>query len=635
MEMERRAVILPDLPVELLGEILSNLTPKELKELRLTCRRLACVAEGSLYRNIRFSLLQRDYNNFVEICSRQDVLNQIEEVTWYECGGWSENEKWSTDRTGPLELEELAGEVSNFENGVRNLLKIHYESIPITYNLDPEATRNLMKGIRRTYEEAFWYRKKLDDLSTPREFLKPLLRRLRQGFLKMPRLRTLTSVPMANDWIIGTSGYPLSADIFGHQSSSPGFGMGAHIMLAMDLNVKRLQWIGLGIGSSLRKMKPTMTPTFERLKDIEITITNACGVNPGDCNGLLECLQAASNLRRLRFGVELPKPEDRFLIFERVLRIPYWPHLAALALTELSCAPQTLATCLLRHNNTLRHLEIAHFSFYHYPLAEFMGIVIARMSTAEQWYLQSFNVVCDGIDHFIDEQWLIETIKNPPDEELYDLLVTDELEEMVAEASDMRQWSEYGLVHGHGMDDDNDDDDSSSRCGGRKTWWSLTSWRGKILFQALDEPAMGTHQTEVWKLIHRDGTVIYSDEGYGEEYFSDWDSEAGDEVEATPYGAEFDVFANDSRRPLSLIPTPLGDAHMWLGGFDSMPVSLLSPSIYSTAYSTAPGSFISETENEEAGSQESDGEVPIGGDGRTEMVELFNDLGLPLDETAI
>lgn len=80
---------------------------------------------------------------------------------------------------------------------------------------------------------------------------------------------------------------------------------------------------------------------------------------------------------------------------------------------------------------------------------------------------------------------------------------------------------------------------------------------GDIFCIRVPDGSNGGSTTEIWKFTHRNGTVGYGDEPL--DWFEEWDVDAGDREEPTPFGSALDGFRRLGDHMMKDVASYLGE----------------------------------------------------------------------------
>ncbi|KAK0704473.1 hypothetical protein B0H67DRAFT_557275 [Lasiosphaeris hirsuta] len=188
-----------------------------------------------------------------------------------------------------------------------------------------------------------------------------------------------------------------------------------------------------------------------------------------------------------------------------------------------------LAAALVRAAPSIRHLKLC--TDHGLPEVSYTNLELMLLgpglATANGCALRSLSTVSTGVS-------------NPYEQHIYQLLDNERDYQFLATSENLNA-DEYDI------DVDTDSEDSvciRRRTGPRRAWGRFfhhDAIGGEIFCsQVPPDASTAGHPTEIWKFTHRNGEVAYGDDPSF--WFEDWDSDAGDLEEPTPFGKAIETF---------------------------------------------------------------------------------------------
>ncbi|KAI1496763.1 hypothetical protein F5X99DRAFT_413795 [Biscogniauxia marginata] len=518
------------LPLETLLQILNDqcISRRDWKEIRLVCRSLSNATAVVLFRTVYYSQLINDRDALLSIVERPYLATHVQTLVWYE-----------------LYLDD--------EDHIRTPGKLLEDDGQF------EAIHRLMDEAA-TDPQVFWH---------PRSYCPDEVARegLRSSFFsairRLPNLHTVVSQPMPDRRLIPCDDYPITADLYNFQKdynkSLYHIGLFQYLLPALaefPTKIKHLHWVEEG-GSSITYLDfKQHSICFQKLQSIYLSLDTYHKGN--DADRLARVLGSATDLRQLtlRFHCEQPSP----LLLRAVLKENHWVHLNSIGILGAEFQ-DTLLEFVERHSKTLRQLHLSRpiiskdlEAMRHMSDLRLDSITISYQQWTFPWSrkipedkILAFINGDDGTSDMYDYQYELNY-----DSEEFD--ATEEQNSTDSSYDDSyspprRQYRSTGEQDLAYAEDDNLDgyyrNHANDECLDPEAWprWDWGREGRKIYYWPVESSdgaeTKGRAPTTMWRFEHRDGREVFGGADLvGEEYFSDWDSEAGDEVHATPFGTE-------------------------------------------------------------------------------------------------
>ncbi|XXG96968.1 hypothetical protein Hte_003261 [Hypoxylon texense] len=521
---------LADLPVELFLQIISDerLSRRDWKALRLACPRWAHHVAYLLFRRICISRLRKDRSNFVQIATTPHLAAYVRQLVWYEL----DLEMWTFQTAQDMEMTSLmkkaAGDLKLFWLPLRTNLTLAHED---------EAVRS---------------------------FSSPFTKALNL----LPNLNTFISCAMPGDRILSHyDGYTLQAGLYiVNQTTSRiiGGNDGFFVFMLPELRrrsqIKSLQWAEEGTDTSLYRLRSASPHGFSALTSIDLCIGNSEEIS---LRRLALCLSGAEELRHLSLCFERALHGPGHQVFlEAICQLCDWPYLTSLHLGGVQLPWDSLGPFCRRHYKYLRHLTLVMCE------VTVPDLVLLRGRPSEEdeetrdkpiLRLDSITIRSDD-DEFtclLPQEAILpfvnrtsSYIDHAPGEIRTEISIYDHHTHSTAAYFDSQldefhhAYSNTALREISGEEEEEEDSDSeydSSSNGDfkdtqEKTYWAwgrLSPSGADTYYWQVPDAASADAATTAWEFAHRDGRRACGDDPL--EYFSDWESGAGDAAAPTPY----------------------------------------------------------------------------------------------------
>jgi hypothetical protein len=283
---------------------------------------------------------------------------------------------------------------------------------------------------------------------------------------------------------------------------------------------------------------------------------------PNQHNELAPFLNAANNVRDLSLETKRilpmdPPPEGRrypSLVFPMMRMSPEgnqtaWSHLRSLSLTSMPGVRDVIYTVVEHNAETLKHLHVCNCSLQLSLIEELSTIQNLKLKSVrfEELYIDYALLICEeDMLSFINK----DTAGIRSDSQLFRL---DMLGERIITTVGEERVSHSGSYFLSTRSDDRQsvcsdtasEDSREYRCRTGPFWlWGRYFHNGRpeiFCHQVPQLPSADGARTTVWKFTSRDNEVAYGDDPY--DWFEEWDTEAGDVEEPTPYGPKLYWFS--------------------------------------------------------------------------------------------
>ncbi len=525
--------------------------------LRLTCRSFTTAATTRLFYCIAISKLNKDRDAFLAICHSPHLAQHVHEVEWLE----------------------VCYDVDVFDRLGTPL--------PSTTNAQEDDTAAVCRYFDDQAKTSFWMANLPTlagnpDAASIEEARRDAVAEFRAPFLAaidlLPNLHTFISQQMPSTWAVNSAPeYPMTADLFQRYprdsveeaASQSNDGLIFFLLPAMERltsTVTRLRWADELPGRSYVRLLPAAA--FDGLESLDLCFSRS-GVGPHiSLDHFADaCARAAPTLRRLTLCVAHGENQSscgtagHIVLGPALARSPSC-HLRSLSLVSTRCSDEVLLGLFEAHADTLRHVYLGSID---------VGVqLVRRLAGLASLKLDSIEVVNEG-SRAVCARALARYINGEPigggpgmccsvsdgeesrfgacDRELRRLVegVTTRLP--LATAAICEDWASD-----RGSDAESDASEDSvdyRRRTGPKWVWSRffpadkSFPAGVYCFQVPDSHPRG-HATECWKFTSRDGETACGADPL--EWFDEWDVDAGDVEEPTPYCEALREFWDDGSR---------------------------------------------------------------------------------------
>ncbi|KAK4153432.1 hypothetical protein C8A00DRAFT_15317 [Chaetomidium leptoderma] len=506
-----------------------------------------------IYR-IAISKLIADRDTFLAICHAPHLAELVHEVEWHEIS-------WDADL---------------FENIQRKISS----DLPST-NSEAEDLDGLCSYLVSEAKDVFWLPNATDfggaDLDLVHRTAVAEFKQAFQSALDMlPNLHTFASRPMTSTRAINPdSEYPLDVSHFQAYKGSPeppqtpntNDGLFLFLFPAMERStstVTRLRWADEYPGLSY--FRPMSASALERLESMELCFTPK-PLLVSDQSALASiqeaCSRAAPTVRRLKICKDHGVPEIAIVNIEQTILGPFASSahcaLRSLSLVSVKLRNSPVLVDIIKSNaSSLRHLYLESVTVG--------GDVLQALANASTLQLSTMQLIDDQADSLICEPALLRYINgSQPEECCHPCYNNDDdtynyCDEIVRGwAQDDDQEHRFATVNNFddyfdwaaprttkpycGCDsntssiksDDSiisDDSIAQRSLAGPKWVWGRFFPPHIYCYQVADSHP-DSHPTEVWRFISRHGEVAYGPEPLA--CFEEWDTDAGDVEEPTPY----------------------------------------------------------------------------------------------------
>lgn len=545
--------------------------------LRITCRAFVEAANTRLFYRIVISKLNRDRDAFLTICKSPHLARHVREVEWLEL---SFDVNLFDRMAKPFEI---ADERSKHEAGA------------------------LCRYFEAEAKAAFWMHNAPtgapDFDGTEVEFARTTaVAQFQDEFMaalgRLPNLHSFISAPMNSGRIINSQDaeYPMTTSIFQRYQNKtiPPFppqtndGLFLFLLPAMDRptsTITRLRWADEFPGYSYVRQPPLSA--FERLESLELCLTpEVCGVRMADMSWIPQleaaCKRAVPTLRHLKLCTEhgYPMhslrpdweellPETEKMLLGRGLAAAPGCVLQSLSLIGVWCGTDNLLAVIRANASTLHHLHLEN--------AAVKTDVVRQMAKIPGLHLSTMRVVEDeiwdfhrregrrrlpilyepallrylgdvGLDEGGSEEGCFDTRGDLVDgccrNKVRMLVETWSPSFFVTSSSPFVDDIDFESVTSSDRSEDSlDSMDHRLRTAPKWAWAHYLHKDSPSIYcyRVSDSDSEG-HVTEYWKFTSRNGEVAYGKDPL--DFFDDWDVDAGDMEEPTPFCDALDSFAN-------------------------------------------------------------------------------------------
>jgi hypothetical protein len=543
-----------------------ELSQDDVSALRLTCRALSNAATTRLFYRIAISKLNTDRDAFLSICHSPHLAEHVHEVVWLE----------------------LSWDVELFD---RIPTELRFSTID-------DDTKDLCRYFHNEAKAAFWLpstpvrpRAADFDSSTIDLERRQAVSGFKESFFEaidlLPNLHTFISRPMDSTRAINPdSAYPMTAGLFQCPQDLPPLpqapqtndGLFLFLFPAMERRnstVTRLRWADEFPGFSY--LRPIPAAAFEGLEILSLCLTphrSADGDQIATSDLEAACSRAAPTLRHLRLCLEHGALDSYPGVLERVF-------LGNALATSPQCALESLRLVSVRVGmtalvNIIKH-NASSLRCLHFEAMPVKAKIIQQLADLPELRLKTFRVAEEDGGTIVCERALLRYINgetnqqcpNPEDCEVgwhyencdegvrrvvenmgnYDFATTS----ITFDEEQEPDWT-LDVESSIGSEDSQDSQDSQDsaelrlRRGPKWVWGRYFNredgYEGIYCHQVPDTHPNG-HRTTVWKFMSRYGEVAYGDDPL--EWFKEWDTNAGDIEEPTPYCEGLSEFYRDGR----------------------------------------------------------------------------------------
>ncbi|KAI6083885.1 hypothetical protein F4821DRAFT_280520 [Hypoxylon rubiginosum] len=521
--------ILAGLPLELWLQVIADdaLSNRDLKALRLTYKDWVPHINRHLFRRIVISRLKEDMDKFEQISTTPHLAKHVQQLVWHEL----HLEKW----TNPDEWGDYQFRVMD----------------------------SLMH--RAVYDTTLFWFPKLPRLPASDRF-DGTLQRGRPGIInlfrgrfaaaldRMPELSTFISCSMPPERTFYFEGYPLRADLFSINmypdwlDNNGGFALFMlPILIRNPLKIKSLH-LATEITDGLYLNEARLN-AFSSLTSIDLRISN---ISEGDLDYFSMCLLEAKELKDLSLCFERTDPGTGEQFLDNILLFETWSHLTSLQLGGTRFSSERLGRFCRRHEQ-LRHLSFVMCCVTFEDLLQLTGLQLDSITIRSDDDEYSRFISQERILAFVNGE-SFDTIADS-EEGFANYQITDEIRTEVSIYdhhncgtaayfdSKLEQFNEaYSSFDLMEIDLDSEEDDMEFKDSQEKTYWAWGKRGDGTCYWRVDKAELADAETTFWKFTKWNGFA----EAYGEDpldYFSEWDSDAGDVATPTPYCMELHEFS--------------------------------------------------------------------------------------------
>jgi hypothetical protein len=563
---------LTTMPFDILRLIVwsEELSQDDVSALRLTCRALTNAAATRLFYRIAISKLNTDRDAFLSICYSPHLAEHVHEVVWLELS-------WDVELFDRIPTE-------------------------LTYLTIDDNTKDLCRYFHSEAKAAFWLpsvpacpRADDFDASTIDLERRQAVTGFKECFMAaidlLPNLHTFISRPMDSTRAINPeAAYPMTAGLFQCPQDLPPLlqapqtndGLFLFLFPAMERptsTVTRLRWADEFPGFSY--LRPIPASAFEGLEILSLCLTphrSPDGDKIAASDLEAACSRAAPTLRHLRLCLEHGALDASPGVLERVflgdaLATSQQCSLESLKLVAVRLGLTGLVNLIKYNARSLRHVHLESMSVKAKIIQQLADVPELKLKTFRVAEEDGATIVCErALRRYINGE-TNERCPNPEDCEFdhhYENCDEGVRRQMEGtnnhvfattsitfdEGEQEPDWtvhieSSIGSDDSQSSQDSEDSQDSTEqrlRKGPKWVWGRYFNreggYEGIYCHQVPDRHPKG-HRTTVWKFTSRHGEVAYGDDPL--EWFNEWDTNAGDVEEPTPYCEELTQFHRDGR----------------------------------------------------------------------------------------
>ncbi|KAL2256093.1 hypothetical protein VTK26DRAFT_2196 [Humicola hyalothermophila] len=587
---------LQTLPLELISSIVwdERLDLDDLKALRLTCRVLSTAVPDRLFYRIGISKLVQDRDAFLSICNSPHLAIHVRELEWLELS-WHPRFSALIAGADPEEFDQVHGEDAQLYRDI----DIAAEAVFWLPSVTPPPLRPLpsCSAGHTGVSDAPEY----DQVEAILEKTATEFRSVFESAVDMlPNLHTFISRPMSPDRVITPLGpYPVSANLLQARKLTPGpsaetegrfprdanDGLFLFLLPAMsrpNSTIKRLRWADELDGYSF--LRPIPASAFAGLEWLSLCLTYSKSISRDKLSGLqAACLNAAPTLQHFKLCLAHGNPHKSPSDLVPALATAPGCALHSLSLVAAGAPEHGLIAAIRANASSLRHIY-----FEGIPVKYSLLKLMREMSDLK---LDSMRILDDTDDPLTDIY---------PDDFLVRYINGEEKSENGRIPNNGNGWAmrEYGydkfvrriddmteqqlldrrfFATGKSLDPQTASTDAQSDAGSDASADSFEERRraapkwawgryfhdartaGRIYCFQVPDSHPQAHPTTIFKFTSRDGEVAYGVDPLN--YFEDWDIEAGDREEPTPYCDDLFEFW---RQGDELVPS-VGDLREFLG----------------------------------------------------------------------
>jgi hypothetical protein len=540
----------PTLPFEVWHIIVwdEQLSLNDVAALRLTSRTLTTVAATRLFYCIPISKLNKDRDGFLAICHSPHLAPHVHEVEWLEiCYDVDVFDRVALPLPSPINAEEddTAALCRYFKDQAET--SFWMANLPsVAGGIDPESVED---GRQRAVDE----------------FRGPFM----EALDLLPKLRTFISRPMPSTWIVNSDPeYRMTAGLFQRyerafrldMSTQSNDGLFSFLVPAMERpasTVTRLHWSDELPGFSY--FRPLPAAAFSHLEALELCLTPKLGFEAALSHLEATCARAAPTLRHLKLclehGAALPWPRPsavELAILGPALALSPSCNLRSLSLVAAQCSEDALVDIFKAHATSLRHVHLESINVSASLARRLAGLAVLQLESIKvvNDTSNASTVVCErGLARYINGEapsqgpttccavndWE-DAAFGACDREIRQLVEREGLHSPLATVG-MRE--DLGFEPGSEAESDvSEDSVGYRRRTGPKWAWSRffpanESFPSGVYCFEVPDSHPGGHATEYWNFTSRDGETACGTDPL--EWFDDWDVDAGDVEEPTPY----------------------------------------------------------------------------------------------------
>ncbi|KAI1781212.1 hypothetical protein F4818DRAFT_436406 [Hypoxylon cercidicola] len=382
---------------------------------------------------------------------------------------------------------------------------------------------------------------------------------------RMPNLKMFISCAMPGDRVFHYEGYPLQADLYIVNENSQiiggnkGFFRFMIPILIQQPRIKSLYWADERPDSSLFNLNPEAPHAFSALTSIDLCISH---FEKGDLDTVVHFLSKAEELRNLSLCFERTSPKSGRELVEDVLLWYQWPHLTSLQLGGIQLPSSMLGRFCRRHSRRLRHLTFFMckvtvpdlVQLRGTPNLELASITIRSDNDESTLFLPQERILpfvnmassviigADGEPIPHNSRYEIRT-----EASIYDHRTCSTAAYFDSKLNKFKHAyynTDLKEIKSDGEGSPDEGDEGEFKDSQEKTYWTwrkLEPFSDETYYWQVDNAELAKAETTFWEFTNRNGLKAYGEDPL--EYFSDWDSDAGDVATPTPYCLELQEYS--------------------------------------------------------------------------------------------
>lgn len=590
MESDRAGLAV--LPFEILRQIVWDeaLDQEDVAALRLSCRGLLGPASSRLFYCISISKLNWDRESFLSICHNPQLAVYVHEVEWQEIS-------WDTELFDRISAPMYWSDFSNHADFMADADFVD----------DNEDLTRLLAYMRSDAKEAFWMRSaparplsgdaieeasRFEDMEKERQQAVAAFKDDFEAAIDLlPNLHTFVSGPMNTARVINDpeSEYPLEAGMFqrfqdlvdrredgwnGRTQTNDGLFL--FLFPAMERvgsTVTRLRWADEFPGCSFFR---TFSPVaFKYLESIELCFNRSSDGELDHMRHFKEAyFHAAPILRHFKLcldhgkGISSSGTVGDILLTQCLGNPPRLSGLRSLALHAVAIELADFTRLIESHADSLRHLDLNEVSID-------APVINALRTSPKLFDLRTISIVHSGSSNQVCPYALVRYINEGDHsrpcpmaakavkrgniwcdewdigngaschgtcaEKLRCALQNDSYRLSTWPHEVDETWTRWSKPPSRPVSPSSDADSLDMR---ESPYWAWDVFHGESVYcYRVDQPHPKQHPTVIWKFTSRDGTFALGKDPLN--WWEEWDTDAGDVEEPTPFCDALDDFFAD------------------------------------------------------------------------------------------